>query len=155
MYRPVFSSRHTSFTHSFSVSWMSMAYPGNILGACTELHSHNSLGNHVCSTRAYHMYAQNLIGCSIGQYFNKTIQITACTGTAAGFEWERSSFIFYTGRFQLLFGLANSINFWPGINNTRYQVIINMWFLTGNDLGNKRTFIFGFVGQHGPLNNIA
>src|SRR5690606_29796574 len=107
--------------------------------------------NEICSTCTYHVYSQYFVRFSISKYFYKTISIHTCTAASQCFEWETTRFVLYTCFFKLLFCFTYSSNFRPCVNNTRYKVIVNMWFLSGNGFSNKYTFFLSFVSKHGTF----
>ena len=127
--------RQSRFFYRLSIRGVRMAHSGNVFCRSPKLHGGNTFGNQVRTAGSYHVDTKDFIGLFVRNYFHKAIYIHTGPGPSQSTHGKLSHFVVHTGLFELLFRFAHCCHFWPGIYHTRYEVVVNMRFLSGNQLG--------------------
>ena len=91
------------------------------------------------------MYTKDLICTCIRQYLDHPIRIHGRTGTAGSQERKLTHLVGSSLLLQLLFGVAYSSHFWPGVHHSRDQEVVDVWLLPSDGLCHKYAFLFRLV----------
>ena len=101
------------------------------------------------------MHAQDLVGLLCANDFDEAIGLSHRTGATAGHEREASYAVAGPSSLQGLLCRARPSNFGPGVNHPWDMRVIDMRFLSGDELCYGDTLFRRLMRQHGAARNVS
>ena len=127
----------------------------NILRRAAEFDNSHNLLNEISGIRTNNVATEDFVRLRIRQDFHEPVRIAVAPRPAIRHERKPTGFVRATCCFQFLFRFADGGDFRPGINDTRNGIVVDVARLPCEDFRDNNTFVFRFVGQHGPRDTIA
>ena len=115
----------------------------------------NNLLNEISGIRTDNVTTEDFVRLRIRQDFHEPVRIAVAPRPAIRHERKLTGFVRAACFFQFLFRFADGGDFRPGINDTWNGIVVDVARLPREDFRDNNTFVFRFVGQHGPRDAIA
>ena len=103
----------------------------DILGTSGKLHRCHTLGNQIRAARADDVNAQDAIGLGIGEDLDYSLGFVHAASARIGLEGKFTNAILTAAGLDLLFGLANTGHFRPGVDHARHGIVVDVRFHPG------------------------
>ena len=127
----------------------------DIFGAAAELKDRHSFRDKFRGAQTDNLRSQQSVCFWVGQDFYEPLALVVGQRSAVGDKWEFADFDGYPFLFGKIFGEADSCNFGIGIDDVWNRVIVDMAGFTGNSFDARNAFVFSFVREHRPFNNVS
>src|SRR5271168_2009843 len=132
-----------------------MTGSGDIFAVRMKFHGEAGFTDKFADLWANHMHAENAVIVGTRYDLYEAFAFMLQLGTAISREGKTSDFIWLTACLYLSLSLPDPSDFWTCIDDAWNDVVIDIASLTGQHLNACDTFIFGFVGKHGPMSDVA
>ena len=144
----------TGFVENFRQSRMGEYHHLQVFGTGTKFHGDHSLHDDLRRLGTHDMDTQDTICFLVRNHFHETGGFVGCSRSTIGQECEGAGLVLITGRFHLLFSLADPCHFRMGIYHGRNAVIIYCCMMASNNLRDNDAFLSCLMSKRGSAHNI-
>ncbi|KUP94357.1 hypothetical protein TRIHO_06760 [Tritonibacter horizontis] len=135
---------------------MRVAGQGDVLGGGAEFHRHADLVDQIAGAGADDGCAQHPVGLGIGDQLDETtLGLMHRLGAGVAHEVELADLDLAALGLQRVFGLADGGHLGRGVDDARNDAVVHVAMFARDHLGDGHAFVFGLMGQHRPLDDVA
>src|SRR5579872_1894481 len=134
---------------------MGVAGTGEILRGAAELHKHRGFMNHLAGAKAHDMDAKHSIRRSVSKEFDEAVSLAHRARPTIRREGKLTDIVGDAGALKVFFGLAHRSDLRRSVDDGRNDVVIHVAVLAGENFRDGDAFIFAFVREHWPTDDVA
>ena len=127
----------------------------DILSRGAKFHRNHGLSDELRGMRAYHVNPNDSVCGLFSQHFHHAVLFATRDRTATGCQWEYTHAIIGACFDQILLIRTYPGHLRVGVDHSRHQIIINLWFFAGDQLSDHHAFLHALMGKHWSTHGIT